>query len=142
MSRVRRFWKIFHCHICGGDVKAQLYCPSCGHPFCRNCQREVVAEENVTKVVTASQALDPFQSVDHSPNTVEPPMPTEKPIREIRKPDPEPDERPAVTSSAAGEATTTDIQSGAIGKRESVVSIRNSHSFDDPFWHNLCSISL
>ncbi|KAK3340785.1 hypothetical protein B0H65DRAFT_429897 [Neurospora tetraspora] len=103
MSRVRRFWKIFHCHICGGDVKAQLYCPSCGHPFCRNCQREVVAEENVTKVVTASQALDPFQSVDHSPNTVEPPMPTEKPIRKIRKPDPEPDERPAVTSSAAAE---------------------------------------
>ncbi|KAK3504653.1 hypothetical protein B0T13DRAFT_516701 [Neurospora crassa] len=101
MSRVRRFWRIFHCHICGGDVKAQLYCPSCGHPFCRNCQPEVVAEEDVTKVVTASQAVYPFQSVDPNPNTIEPPMPTEKPIREICKPDSKPDEIPAVTPSAA-----------------------------------------
>ncbi|EGO58092.1 hypothetical protein NEUTE1DRAFT_100967 [Neurospora tetrasperma FGSC 2508] len=101
MSRVRRFWRIFHCHICGGDVKAQLYCPSSGHPFCRNCQPEVVAEEDVTKVVTASQAVYPFRSGDPSPNTMKPPMPTEIPTREIGKPYPEPNEMPAVTPSAA-----------------------------------------
>ncbi|KAA8628996.1 hypothetical protein SMACR_06443 [Sordaria macrospora] len=124
MSRVRRFWKIFHCHMCGGDVKTQLYCPSCGHPFCRSCQREVVAEENVTKVVTSSQALDPFRSVDPSPNTVKPPMPTGKPTKKNREPDPVPDERPGVSSSAASEATTANVQREAIGKRESVKSNR------------------
>lgn len=130
MSRVRRFWKIFHCHMCGGDVKTQLYCPSCGHPFCRSCQREVVAEENVTKVVTSSQALDPFRSVDPSPNTVKPPMPTGKPTKKNREPDPVPDERPGVSSSAASEATTANVQREAIGKRESVVSIRDPRSLD------------
>ncbi|KAK3953544.1 hypothetical protein QBC32DRAFT_115557 [Pseudoneurospora amorphoporcata] len=124
MSVVRRFWRIFHCHMCGGNVKAQLYCPSCGHPFCQNCQREVVAEENVTKVVTSSQALDPFQSVNPSPNTVKPPMPTEKPIKGNFEPDPVSDERQAVTSSAASEAVMTNVQSHAIGKRESVKSNR------------------
>ncbi|KAK3391973.1 hypothetical protein B0T20DRAFT_489080 [Sordaria brevicollis] len=110
MSKVRRFWKIFHCHICGGDVKAQLYCPSCGHPFCRSCQREVVAEENVTKVVTLLRAPDSVQSVDPSPNTVKPPMPTEKPTQKLPESDPEPDKRPSIISSAAGGATTVDIQ--------------------------------
>lgn len=134
MSRVRRFWKIFHCHICGGDVKVQLYCPSCGHPFCQSCQREVFAEENVTKVVTLPQARNSVQSVDPSPNTVRPPMPTNKTNQKMPEPDPELEERPAATSSAAGGATTTttDIHSGDMGKRESVVRIRDSISLVTP----------
>ena len=130
MSIARKFWKIFHCHICGGNVKAQLYCPSCGHSFCRNCPREVVAEENITKVVTSSQALNPSQSVEPIPSTVKLPIPTETSIKEYSGPDSVTDGRPAIISSTASDTTPTNDQTGAAGKRESVVSINNFHPFD------------